>query len=114
MQFYDINGTLNGAMQKSLMDEVYLKVYQNNWNSGNENCIKLAKKIKCLFPNESLEVYYIAPKSLSEKQIHSKGLVPNKLRNSKKTFKGVIEPKKANIDDDELFDIVVNGSYYFL
>lgn len=113
LHYYAINGTLNGSMQKNLMDEVSGKVFHNDWNCGNETCTKLAKKITDLFPNEPYDLYYIPPKSISESQMHSKGLVPNKLRNSRKTIKDVFQKKQFKDNDDKLFQSAVNGNCIF-
>ncbi|KAJ1529985.1 hypothetical protein ONE63_006713 [Megalurothrips usitatus] len=43
----------------------------------------LTRKIVSLFPCETEETYYIAPKSESPSQIHPKGKIPNRVRNEK-------------------------------
>lgn len=103
---YQINEKLTPVSQKHLMDEIFSKVSISKWDIGNHTCCKIAKKIIEIFPNESMELYYLPPKSTGEKQVHSKGLIPNKLRNCQRFFKFVEKVEKSTED----FDKIVNGT----
>lgn len=101
---------LTPVSQKHLMDEIFSKVFESKWNIGNHTSSKIATKIVDIFPNEPYDIYYLPPKSTGENQIHSKGLIPNKLRNSQRLFKNL--DKQRNNKADKSLDEVVNGNTY--
>lgn len=109
---YKTHDKLTPVSQKHLMDEILNKVFESKWNFGNHTSSKIATKIVEMFPNEPYDIYYLPPKSTGENQTHSKGLIPNKLRNSQRFFKTLEKQRVNKADNKSVFDEVVNGKAY--
>lgn len=77
---------LTSKAQKYLLEEIFIKSHLCKWDTGNKTCLIIAQKIVELFPSEEQELYYIPPKATGNRQTHSKGMLPNKFRNARKTF----------------------------
>lgn len=108
LQAYKQHGSLSTVNQKHLMDEIYVQVFASKWDIGNKTCSELAKKIIKIFPNEKIDLYYMPPKKTGSNQIHSKGLIPNKLRNCNRYFKSIRTENKKVVENVE-FEKLVNG-----
>lgn len=111
LKSYEKYKILTSQAQKYLLDEIYCKVHNSKWNFGNKTCSTIANKIVQLFPNEVMEIYYVAPKSTGDQQTHSKGMLPNKFRNSKRLFQLEKEVRKEH--EKSIFDSAVEGQIYF-
>lgn len=104
---------LSSKAQKYLLEEIFCKAYSSKWDMGNKTCFTIAKKIVNIFPSEQLDLYYIPPRATGDDQQHSKGLLPNKFRNAKRTFPVCKNGNKTS--ENENFEKIVEGNltYYF-
>lgn len=95
LKCYDTDTMLHNKAQKYLLEEIFMKAHLAKWETGNKTCLIIANKIVKLFPSEELELYYVAPIATGDRQTHSKGMLPNKFRNARKTFVSDVIPESA-------------------
>lgn len=101
---------LTPKAQKYLLEEVFVKVHLAKWDTGNKTCLIIANKITNLFPSEELELYYIAPRAMGDRQTHSRGMLPNKFRNAKKLF---VRDSIQDLNEQANFEMVTEGNNFF-
>ncbi|KAJ1521809.1 hypothetical protein ONE63_003444 [Megalurothrips usitatus] len=99
----DLDAPILSESQRDKITEVVVRfLLKLTQNPDHKFFPILTQKIVQLFPCESEDTYYVAPRSQNPNQIHPKGKIPNRLRNEKhrrnllKRFNPLSEPSSSS------------------